>query len=142
MIQYLYTAYDNGEPIGARTGREWADELHIPRQSIIDYARSGKSYRGRYVFQKIETDLQTPVYDLAEFKRSVKIGDRFNFESFRKDFVKGTRIRSEKMVVVRKYPHIVKLAGLHDPGRKVTMTYTELLEQKKAGVKGRKIKCY
>ena len=68
--------------------------------------------------------------DLTEFKRSLKVGTKFVYESFRKDFVRGTRIASEKVIVVRKYPHIVELVSLKDPKRSVTMTYIELLGQK------------
>lgn len=140
----LYAAYDAGKPMGEHTCREWEAELSIPKQTIRDYAREGRTYGGRYTFRMIEKEIpkeaevkRADLWDLEKFKRSVKIGDRFDYESYRKDFVRGTRITSEKVVVVRKFPHIVKLAGLKNPEREVTMTYTELLKQKKDRAKKR-----
>lgn len=52
----------------------------------------------------------------------------------------GTRITSEKVVVVRKFPHIVELVSLNDSKRSVTMTYTELLRQKKGRAKKKALK--
>jgi len=43
----------------------------------------------------------------------------------------GHGLQPKKVIVVRKYPHIVELVSLKDPKRSVTMTYTELLKQKK-----------
>lgn len=140
-LKYLYALYDNGEFQGERPSKEWAEALHVSVHLVRDYAREGRAYKGRYTFKAVQEDeseekvLQEDpkitAQDLAEFKRSLKIGARFVHETFRKDFVRGTRITSEKVVVVRKFPHIVELVSLKDPKRSVTMTYTELLRQKK-----------
>ncbi len=140
-LKYLYAMYDNGEFQGAHTSKEWAEMLHVSVHLVRDYAREGKSYKGRYTFRAIQEDevwevnTEIKARDLAEFKRSLKFGARFAYESFRKDFVRGTRVTSEKIFVVRKYPHIVELVSLNDPKRSVTMTYTELLKQRKARIK-------
>ena len=139
-LKYLYAMYDNGEIQGERTSREWAEMLHVSVHLVRDYAREGRAYKGRYTFKAIQEDdvgdkrqvnAEITALDLVKFKRSLKIGARFDYESFRKDFVRGTRIASEKVIVVRKYPHIVELVSLKDPMRSVTMTYKELLMQKK-----------
>lgn len=141
MFESLYAVYDNGKLLGEHTAKEWEVALPIPRQAIYDYAREGRAYKGRYTFKAAGTDISGEVEasqedpditarDLAKFKKSLRVGARFVYESFRRDFVRGTRITSEKVVVVRKYPHIVELASLKEPKRLVTMTYTELLGQK------------
>ncbi|MDR1770503.1 MAG: hypothetical protein LBS02_07695 [Hungatella sp.] len=141
MFENLYAVYDGGKLLGERTAKEWEVALSIPRQAIYDYAREGKAYKGRYTFKAVGTGLskendtsqedpEITAVDLEKFKKSLRIGARFVYESFRRDFVRGTRITSEKVVVVRKLPHIVELVGLKDPERIVTMTYTELLRQK------------
>ncbi|WP_349947325.1 hypothetical protein ABFV83_02230 [Lacrimispora sp. BS-2] len=145
-FENLYAVYEDGKLLGKRTAKEWEVALAIPRQAIYDYAREGRTYGGRYTFKTVGTgisgkvedcqeDPEITVWDLEEFKWSLKIGSRFVYESFRRDFVRGTRITSEKVIVVRKYPHIVELASLKEPNRFVTMTYTELLGQKKDRMK-------
>ncbi|WP_312428326.1 hypothetical protein [Lacrimispora sp.] len=143
-LKYPYAMYDNGEFQGERTSREWAEMLHVSVHLVRDYAREGRAYKGRYTFKAVQEDdvgdtrqvnADITALDLAEFKRSLKVGAKFVYESFRKDFVRGTRIASEKVIVVRKYPHIVKLVSLKDPKRSVTMTYIELLRQKKDRIK-------
>jgi len=140
-FENLYAVYEDGKLLGEHAAKEWEVALSIPRQAIYDYAREGKAYKGRYTFKAVGTGVSGEVedgqedpditaVDMEKFKRSLKIGARFVYESFRKDFVRGTRITSEKVVVVRKYPHIVELVSLKDPKRLVTMTYTELLGQK------------
>ncbi|MEY8357121.1 hypothetical protein AALB39_27780 [Lachnospiraceae bacterium 54-53] len=150
--KYLYAAYEGGEPLGERTSREWEHELSIPRQTIRDYAREGRTYGGRYTFQMIEKAKPVPkeaearrsapeivtVQELEKFKRSVKIGARFDYESYRKDFVLGSRIVREKVMVVRTFSHTVLLASIDNPGQEVTMTYAELLEQKVERARKRK----
>ena len=145
-LKYPYAMYDNGEFQGVRTSKEWAEMLHVSVHLVRDYAREGRAYKGRYTFKAVQEDdvgdkrqvnAEITAQDLAEFKRSLKIGARFVYESFRKDFVRGTRIASEKVIVVRKYPHIVELASLKDPKRSVTMTYTELLKQKRDRAKNK-----
>jgi hypothetical protein len=140
-LKYLYAMYDNGEIQGVHTSKKWAEMLHVSVHLVRDYAREGRAYKGRYTFKAIQEDdvgdkrqvnADITALDLAEFKRSLKVGTKFVYESFRKDFVRGTRIASEKVVVVRKFPYIVELVSLEDPKRSVTMTYIELLRQKKA----------
>lgn len=75
------------------------------------------------------------VWDLEVFKRSLRIGAKFVYRDHRKDFVKGSRISVEKVMVVDKFPHIVKLVSVKNPDRWVTMTYAELLRQKKDRMK-------
>lgn len=146
MFENLYAVYDNGKLLGEHSSKEWEIILSIPKQVIRDYAREGRAYGGRYTFrtagigipreaEAVQVDPEITAWDLAEFKWSLKIGARFVHETFRKDFVRGTRITSEKVVVVRKFPHIVELVSLKDPKRSVTMTYTELLRQKKGRAK-------
>jgi len=137
--------YDNGEFQGARTSKEWAEVLQVSVHLVRDYAREGRAYKGRYTFKAVrkdepedktlQADTEITALDLVKFKRSLKIGARFDYESFRKDFVRGTRVTSEKVIVVRKYPHIVVLVSLKDPKRSMTMAYTELLMQKKDKMK-------
>lgn len=143
-LKYPYAMYDNGEFQGTRTSKEWAEMLHVSVHLVRDYAREGRAYKGRYTFKAVQEDdvgdkrqvnADITALDLAEFKRSLKVGTKFVYESFRKDFVRGTRIASEKVIVARKYPHIVELVSLEDSKRVVTMTYTELLWQRKARVK-------
>lgn len=144
-LKYLYAMYDYGEIQGERTSREWAEMLHVSVHLVRDYAREGRDYKGRYTFRAVreneledlaqQADTEITVRDLEDFKRSLKIGARFVYESFRKDFVRGTRVASEKVIVVKKYPHIVELVSLEDPKRSVTMTYTELLKQRKSRAK-------
>lgn len=144
-LKYPYVMYDNGEFQGVRTSKEWAEMLHVSVHLVRDYAREGRAYKRRYTFKAIRNDEsedktqqegpEITVRDLAEFKRSLKVGAKFVYESFLKDFVRGTRVTSKKVIVVRKYPHIVELASLKDPKRSVTMTYTELLMQKKDKMK-------
>nr|WP_288829073.1 hypothetical protein [uncultured Clostridium sp.] len=143
-LKYPYAMYDNGEFQGVRTSKEWAEMLQVSVHLVRDYAREGRAYKGRYTFRAAQEDdvgdkrqvnADITALDLAEFKRSLKVGTKFVYESFRKDFVRGTRVTSEKVVVAKKYPHIVVLVSLKDPEWSVTMTYTELLMQKKGGMK-------
>jgi hypothetical protein len=144
-LKYPYAMYDNGEIQGARTSKEWAEVLQVSVHLVRDYAREGRAYKGRYTFKAIRNDepedktqqayMEITALDLEKFKRSLKVGSEFVYECFHKDFVRGTRITSEKVVVVRKYPHIVELVSSKDPKRSVTMTYTELLRQKKGRAK-------
>ena len=138
----LYTVYDKGKPLGEHTTKEWEDLLSIPRQAIRDYAREGRTYGKRYAFEMVgtvasdgeETEPENPgitMRDLAEFKRSVKVGDKFTYKSYRRDFVWGVRIETEKMIVVRKFPHLVQVESVKDPKRIATMSYVELFKQKK-----------
>lgn len=146
MAKTLYAVYDKGNLIGEHTTKEWEDLLSIPRQAIRDYAREGRTYGKRYTFEmakKIVSEQPEPdeknsgitMRDLVEFKRSVKVGDKFTYKSYRKDFVRGVRIEAEKMIVVRKFPHIVQVASVKDPKRTATMSYEELYKQKKNRVK-------
>ena len=138
----LYAVYDNGKPLGKHTTKEWEDLLYIPRQVIRDYAREGRTYGKRYKFKMVGTiasdgaepepeDPGVTMRELAEFKRSVKVGDKFTCKSYRKDFGRGVRIELEKMIVVRKFFHLVQVADLADPRKTATMTYAELYKQKK-----------
>lgn len=143
MTEFIYAAYDNGKLIGEKTSREWEKELPMSKQTIRDYARSGVAYKGRYIFRMVGDKPEDPEdtritgADLEKFKRSLKIGARFVYRSYCKDFVKGARITVEKVAVIQKFPHIVKLASLKNPARVVTMTYMELLMQKRARAKKR-----
>lgn len=150
MPEYLYAAYDKGKLIGEKTSRDWEKELSISKQVIRDYARGGMVYGGRYTFRMIERDRpvlkeaetqqshpRVTMQDMEKFKRSLKIGDKFIYQSYRKDFVKGSRVTAEKVVVVRKFPHLVKLTCIENPDREVTMTYEELLRQKRARARKR-----
>jgi hypothetical protein len=145
-FENLYAVYEDGKLLGERTTKEWEEALSIPRQAIRDYAREARAYGGRYTFKTVGTgvsketetgqeDPEITAVDLEKFKKSLRIGARFVYESFRRDFVRGTRITTEKVIAVRKYPHIVELVSLKDPKRVVTMTYTELLRQKKNRMK-------
>nr|WP_288828504.1 hypothetical protein [uncultured Clostridium sp.] len=138
----LYAVYDKGTLLGEHTTKEWEDLLSIPRQAIRDYAREGRTYGKRYEFKMVGTimpeepepnrnDTNITIRDLAEFKRSVKVGDKFTYKSYQKDFVRGVQIELEKMIVVRKYPHLVQVESLMDPKRTATMTYADLYKQKK-----------
>lgn len=138
----LYAVYDKGKPLGEHTTKEWEDLLSIPRQAIRDYAREGRTYGKRYAFEMVGTiasdgvelepeDPGITMSDLVEFKRSVKVGDKFTYKSYRKDFVRGVQIELEKMIVVRKFPHLVQVASVKDPRKTATMTYAELYKQKK-----------
>lgn len=142
----LYAVYDKGKMLGEHTTKEWEDLLSIPRQAIRDYAREGRTYGKRYAFEMVgtvasdgaETEPEDPgitMRELEEFKRSVKVGDKFAYKSYRKDFVRGVRIELEKMIVVRKFPHIVQVASVKNPKRTATMSYEELYKQKKNRVK-------
>ena len=128
MTEFIYAAYDNGKLIGEKTSREWEKELPMSKQTIRDYARSGVAYKGRYIFRMVEDkpqdqeDTRITGADLEKFKRSLRI---------------GARVTAEKVVVIQKFPHIVKLASLKNPAKVVTMTYMELLMQKRARVKKR-----
>lgn len=146
-LKYPYAMYDNGELQGVRTSKEWAEALQVSVHLVRDYAREGRAYKGRYTFKAIRNDepedktqlvdTEITALDLVKFKRSLKIGARFDYESFRKDFVRGTRVMSEKVIVAKKYPHIVVLVSLKDPKRSVTMTYKELLMQKQNRTKNK-----
>lgn len=147
MNEIIYEVYDNGTLLGEHTSKEWEDLLSVPRQAVRDYAREGRTYGKRYKFKVAgkgvtkEADLKDlgiTVRELEEFKRSVKVGDKFTYVSYRKDFVQGIQIESEKMFIVKKYPHIVEVASLKDPNRTATMTYTELLVQKNRAKKNLK----
>lgn len=140
--EIIYAAYDKGNLIGEHTTKEWEKLLSIPRQAIRDYAREGRTYGKRYKFKIVETvssdgvepepeDPGITVHELEEFKRSVKVGDKFIYKSYRKDFVRGVQIELEKMIVVRKFPHLVQVASVKDPNRVATMSYEELYKQKK-----------
>lgn len=140
--EIVYAVYDRGKPLGEHTTKEWENLLSIPRQAIRDYAREGRTYGKRYKFKIVGTitseetesdqkDAGITMSDLAEFKRSVKVGDKFTYKSYRKDFVRGVRIELEKMIVVRKFFHLVQVASVTDPKRIATMTYAELYKQKK-----------
>ena len=148
-LKYPYAMYDNGEFQGVCTSKEWAEVLQVSVHLVRDYAREGRAYKGRYTFKAVrndepenktlKVDTEITSLDLVKFKRSLKIGARFDYESFRKDFVRGTRVTSEKVIVVRKYPHVVELVSLKDPKRSVTMTYKELLMQKVDKAKKKKL---
>lgn len=146
-LKYPYAMYDNGELQGVCTSKEWAEVLQVSVHLVRDYAREGRAYKGRYTFKAIRNDepedktqrvdTEITALDLVKFKRSLKIGARFDYESFHKDFVRGTRVMSEKVIVAKKYPHIVVLVSLKDPKRSVTMTYKELLMQKQNRMKNK-----
>lgn len=127
-LKYLYEMYDNGVKQGERTSKEWEELLSIPRQAIRDYAREGRSYKHRYTFKAVreesmednqQEDTEITIQDLREFRRSLKIGSSFVYED------------SSNVIVVRKYRNIVELVSLKEPKRSVTMTYMELLKQRK-----------
>ncbi|MDW2799880.1 hypothetical protein RZO55_20115 [Clostridium boliviensis] len=141
-LKTLYAVYDKGKPLGEHTTKEWENLLSIPRQAIRDYAREGRIYGKRYEFKMMGTiaseksepdqeDTGITTRELAEFKQSVKVGDKFAYKSYRKDFVRGVRVESEKMIVVRKFPHLVQVESLTEPKRTATMSYAELYKQKK-----------
>lgn len=134
----LYAVWDHEKPLGEHTCQEWEELLSVPRQSIRDYAREGRIYKNRFKIVLVENveeasrvNQDITVQELEQFKRSLKIGAKFVYESHRKDFVLGTRLTSEKVAVAKKFPHIVELVSLENPKRSVTMTYAELLVQKK-----------
>jgi hypothetical protein len=140
--EIVFAVYDKDNLIGEHTSKEWEKLLSIPRQAIRDYAREGRTYGKRYKFKIVGTitsekpesdqkDVGITMRELAEFKRSVKVGDKFTYKSYRKDFVPGVRIELEKMIVVKKFPHLVQVASVKDPKRIATMTYAELYKQKK-----------
>ncbi|MFW6678812.1 hypothetical protein ACOAOT_14250 [Lacrimispora sp. AGF001] len=140
--EIIFAVYDKGNLIGEHTSKEWEKLLSIPRQAIRDYAREGRTYGKRYKFkivgtitsEKPESDQKDPgitMRELTEFKRSVKVGDKFTYKSYRKDFVRGVQIELEKMIVVRKFFHLVQVASVADPSKTATMTYAELYKQKK-----------
>lgn len=134
-LKYPYAMYDNGEFQGERTSKEWAEMLQVSVHLVRDYAREGRSYKGRYTFEAVREEktekLTQPenkgirVQDLQEFKRTLKVGTKFVYED------------SSKVVVVRKYRNLVELARPEDPKRTVTMTYTELYKQKKSRSKSK-----
>lgn len=141
-VKTLYAVYDKGKLLGEHTTKEWESLLSIPRQAIRDYAREGRTYGKRYEFKMVGTitsegaepepeDPGITMRELAEFKRSLKVGDKFAYKSYRKDFVRGVRIELEKMIVVRKFPHLVQVESLKEPKRTATMSYAELYKQKK-----------
>lgn len=128
-LKYLYEMYDNGVKQGERTSKEWAEMLHVSVHLVRDYAREGRSYKHRYTFKAVREenpedktqseDKGITVQDLREFRRTLKVGSKFVYEG------------SCKVIVMRKYRNIVELASLEDPKRSVTMTYMELLKQRK-----------
>lgn len=145
--EIIYAAYDKGNLIGEHTTKEWEKLLSITRQAIRDYAREGRTYGKQYKFKIVGTvtsekpgsekpgseqnDTGITMCELAEFKRSVKVGDKFTYKSYRKDFVHGVQIELEKMIVVRKFFHLVQVTSLADPRKTATITYAELYKQKK-----------
>ncbi len=140
--EIVFAVYDKDNLLGEHTSKEWEKLLSIPRQAIRDYAREGRTYGKRYKFKIVGTvtteksesdqkDLGITMRELAEFKWSVKVGDKFTYKSYRKDFVRGVRIELEKMIVVRKFFHLVQVASVKDPRKTATMTYAELYKQKK-----------
>lgn len=144
--EIIYAVYDKGKPLGEHTSKEWEDQLSIPRQAIRDYAREGRTYGKRYKFKIVGTvtsekpeseqnDTGITMCELTEFKRSVKVGDKFTYKSYRKDFVRGVQIELEKMIVVRKFFYLVQVASVADPSKTATMTYAELYKQKKSRAK-------
>lgn len=128
-LKYPYAMYDNGVYQGERTSKEWAEMLQVSVHLVRDYAREGRSYKGRYTFKAVREertdelthpeDPQITVQDLQEFKRTLKVGSKFVYED------------SSKVVVVRKYRNLVELVRPEDSKRPVTMTYAELYKQKK-----------
>jgi len=140
--EIVFAVYDKGDLIGEHTSKEWEKLLSIPRQAIRDYAREGRTYGKRYNFKMVGTvaseqlesdqkDTGITMRELAEFKRSVKVGDKFAYKSYRKDFVRGVQIELERMIVVKKFFHLVQVASVADPRKTATMTYAELYKQKK-----------
>ncbi|WP_394523686.1 hypothetical protein [Lacrimispora sp. JR3] len=128
-LKYPYAMYDNGVYQGERTSKEWAEMLQVSVHLVRDYAREGRSYKGRYTFKAVREertdelthseDPQITVQDLQEFKRTLKVGSKFVYGD------------SSKVVVVRKYRNLVELVRPEDSKRPVTMTYAELYKQKK-----------
>ncbi|WP_124067399.1 hypothetical protein [Clostridium sp. E02] len=140
MHEIIYAVYDNGKLLGEHTSKEWEDLLSVPRQAVRDYAREGRTYGKRYKFkiagksvnkETDQKDLGITIRELQEFKKYVKVGDKFTYVSYRKDFVRGVQVESEKMKVVRKFKHIVQVTSLKDPNRTETMNYADLYMQKK-----------
>lgn len=68
---------------------------------------------------------------VENFKKAVKIGDKAIYKSIHKD-VENRTVRPilEKVVVVKKYPHIVLVVNPKKPKQIRSMTYIELLIQK------------
>ncbi|WP_143321046.1 hypothetical protein [Clostridium sp. HBUAS56010] len=128
-LKYPYAMYDNGVYQGEHTSKEWAEMLQVSVHLVRDYAREGRSYKGRYTFKAMREekpeeltqpeDAKITVQDLQEFRRTLKVGSKFVYED------------SSKVVVVRKYRNLVELVRPEDPKRTVTMTYMELYKQKK-----------
>lgn len=128
-LKYPYAMYDNGVYQGERTSKEWAELLQVSVHLVRDYAREGRIYNGRYTFEAVREEKPEEltqaenngitVQDLQEFKRTLNVGSKFVYED------------SSKVVVVRKYRNLVELVRSEDPKRKVTMTYMELLKQRK-----------
>lgn len=128
-LKYPYAMYDNGVFQGERTSKEWAEMLEVSVHLVRDYAREGRTYKDRYTFKSVREekpeeltqaeDNGITVQDLQEFKRTLKVGSKFVYED------------SSKVVVVKKYRNLVELVGPEDPKRPVTMTYMELIQQRK-----------
>lgn len=73
--------------------------------------------------------------DVENFKTSVKIGDKFLRECLTREIVKERKStpQFERVVVVKKYRHLARVKSISSsgPGPIKTMTYTEMLMQRR-----------
>ena len=70
--------------------------------------------------------------DVEKVRESVKIGDKFIYKTLYKDVGdKTVRPKLEEVVVIKKYPHVVQLVNPKRPDRIRSMTYIEILFQKR-----------
>ena len=74
------------------------------------------------------------IKDVENIKKTLKVGDRLIYRSMIKEETDERIVipKSEKVVVVRKYPHLVQVENPRRPGNGIkTMTYIEILFQKR-----------
>lgn len=74
------------------------------------------------------------IKDVEKLKRTLNVGDRLIYRSMIKEETDERFVmpKSERVVVVRKYPHLVQVENPHKPGKGIkTMTYIEILFQKR-----------
>ncbi|WP_143318899.1 hypothetical protein [Clostridium sp. HBUAS56010] len=74
------------------------------------------------------------IKDVENLKKALKVGDRLIYRSMIKEETDERIVipKSEKVVVVRKYPHLVQVENPQRPGKGIkTMTYTEILFQRR-----------
>lgn len=74
------------------------------------------------------------IKDVENLKKTLKVGDRLVYRSLIKEETdeKIVMPKSEKVIVVKKFPHLVQVENPHRPGKGIkTMTYIEILFQKR-----------